>query len=323
MHQHHHPAAPSQPRTPARRTSLADEENFRLITGFNDIFVVIACLLLLIAAVWLAWEVKPWLAGMLGAALSWGLAEFFVRRRRMALPAIVLLLTFVMSFALSVIAIANGAQTFDLNRLQDGGTIGAIGVFSALAAWLHWRRFKVPITVAAGASALAGCVAELLALWLPETLVMFTSGAGLLAWALYWDARDPQRKTRRADVAFWLHMAAAPLIVNPLFTVIGIFESDASAGVTLLALAVYLVLAMISLIIDRRALMVSALGYVLYALISLISKGDFNGSSFALCALLMGGSLVLLAAFWQQSRGALVRRLPDTLQKYLPPMVNA
>lgn len=27
--------------------SAADEENFRLISGFNDIFVVIACLLLL------------------------------------------------------------------------------------------------------------------------------------------------------------------------------------------------------------------------------------------------------------------------------------
>lgn len=32
-----------------RKTSAVDEEHFRLITGFNDIFVVIASLLLLVA----------------------------------------------------------------------------------------------------------------------------------------------------------------------------------------------------------------------------------------------------------------------------------
>ena len=31
----------------SKNTPSVDEENFRLITGFNDIFVVIACMLLL------------------------------------------------------------------------------------------------------------------------------------------------------------------------------------------------------------------------------------------------------------------------------------
>jgi hypothetical protein len=39
--------------------------------------------------------------------------------------------------------------------------------------------------------------------------------------ALRWDASDRERRTRRADVAFWLHLLAAPLLVHPVFTTLG------------------------------------------------------------------------------------------------------
>jgi hypothetical protein len=39
--------------------------------------------------------IAPGVAGILVAAAAWGLAEFFTRKRRMALPSIVLLLAFV------------------------------------------------------------------------------------------------------------------------------------------------------------------------------------------------------------------------------------
>lgn len=35
-----------------RDTPAADEEHFRLVTGFNDVFVVIACPLLLASVAW-------------------------------------------------------------------------------------------------------------------------------------------------------------------------------------------------------------------------------------------------------------------------------
>ena len=63
---------------------VADEEQFRLLTGFNDIFVTIAAVLLLVAVGWLAGELVPAAAGLAVAAVSWGLAEYFTRRRRMA-----------------------------------------------------------------------------------------------------------------------------------------------------------------------------------------------------------------------------------------------
>jgi hypothetical protein len=78
-----------------RAAPVADEEHFRLITGFNDVFVTIAAVLLLVACAGIGHVIAPGVAGILVAAAAWGLAEFFTRKRRMALPSIVLLLAFV------------------------------------------------------------------------------------------------------------------------------------------------------------------------------------------------------------------------------------
>src|SRR5688572_904965 len=78
-----------------RAAAGPDEEHFRFITSFNDIFVTIAAALLLVAVGALGARVDVW-GGALGVALaSWGLAEYFSRRRRMAFPSIVLLLAFI------------------------------------------------------------------------------------------------------------------------------------------------------------------------------------------------------------------------------------
>ena len=72
-----------------------DEERLRLITGFNDIFVTIGIALFLGA---LNYLLGFGLQGSLGVAIaSWGLAEVFTKRKRMALPSIVLLVIFVAS----------------------------------------------------------------------------------------------------------------------------------------------------------------------------------------------------------------------------------
>src|SRR5262245_54392535 len=75
-----------------RKAPLVDEEHVRLVTGFNDVFVFIACTLLLSA---LAWIGGSTLGAAFVAAASWWLAEYFTRKRRMALPSIGLLLSFV------------------------------------------------------------------------------------------------------------------------------------------------------------------------------------------------------------------------------------
>src|SRR3954469_6691830 len=93
-----------------RSTVIPDEEQFRLITGFNDIFVSIAAAILLFAVGWIGQSIgesaglvvsddggtgPSFLAPLAVAATAWGLALFFTARRRMALPSILLLLAFV------------------------------------------------------------------------------------------------------------------------------------------------------------------------------------------------------------------------------------
>jgi hypothetical protein len=86
-----------------RATAAVDEEHFRLLTGFNDIFVGIATVILLVAVGSIGNAIPPKLglggpspwAGVAVAGTAWLLAEFFTRKRRMALPSILLLLAFV------------------------------------------------------------------------------------------------------------------------------------------------------------------------------------------------------------------------------------
>ena len=94
-----------------------DEEHFRLLTGFNDIFVSIAAVILLVAMAWIGQSVATPLAGVLVAASAWGLAEFFTRQRRMALPSIILLLAFVGGIAAAQIGLLvdNGEAWFGTN----------------------------------------------------------------------------------------------------------------------------------------------------------------------------------------------------------------
>jgi hypothetical protein len=77
-----------------QRSPVVDEEHFRLLTGFNDIFVSIAIVILLVAVGWLAQSVpvgqhshdpSP-LPGLAVAAASWGLAEYFTRLRTTIAP---------------------------------------------------------------------------------------------------------------------------------------------------------------------------------------------------------------------------------------------
>jgi hypothetical protein len=320
-----------------RATPAVDEEHFRLLTGFNDIFVGIAAVILLVAVAWIGNAIppeagiggpSPWM-GVALAATAWGLAEFFTRKRRMALPSIILLLAFlggvILATGLSLV-VAIGESRLNNDQGLTASIVSASGAAGALAAWLHWRRFKVPITVAAGAAALVGLGLGLLGIILADTegagnLTLgfaLLLGAGVFLFAMWWDGADPRRETRRSDVAFWLHLLAAPLIVHPIFTLLGLNDGDATAAEALVVLLVYLILGLTALAVDRRALLVSALVYVLYALNSMFRSYGAVELSVALTALVIGSALLLLSAFWHHARRGVVRPLPAGLQARLP-----
>jgi len=325
-----------------QRSAIPDEEQFRLITGFNDIFVSIAAAILLFAVGWIGqWigqhsglaidgDGPSFIAPLLVAATSWALALFFTAKRRMALPSILLLLTFVggiLATAAFALVLGVGEHALD-NNPQLGGVVAAISAgVGAVAAWLHWRSFRVPITVAAGAASVAGIAVGLLVAALGQNAeqakniilgFVLLLGIGTFLFAMWWDASDRARLTRRADVAFWLHLLAAPMIVHPVFTLLGLNDGNATVSEGLVVILLYVALGLTALAIDRRALLVSALAYVLFAMQQLFRQFGAVELNVALTALIIGSALLLLSAFWHQARRAIVRPLPEGLRERLP-----
>ncbi len=314
--------------TGIRSAPSVDEEHFRLITGFNDIFVTIAAVLLIAAVASIGQAITPGLAGTFVAAASWGMAEYFTRQRRMALPSIVLLLTFAGGLAAAPIEIMN--ENFD--HLGEAGAslfVAGVGLFVAAGTWLHWRRFMVPITIAAGAAAMAAtAIALAAAAIIPAGTengeryllpLVFVAGLAVFVFAMRWDMSDRARETRRSDVAFWLHLLAAPMICHPLFHWIGVNDGENIAPASAIAVvAIYIIMGLVALAIDRRALLVSALVYVLVALTFLFRQFGVVELNVAITGLVIGSALLTLSAFWSPIRRSVVSQLPGELRDRLP-----
>jgi hypothetical protein len=315
----------------ARSAPAADEEHFRLITGFNDIFVSIAAVILLVAMAWIGESIHPALAGVLVAASAWGLAEYFTRVRRMALPSIILLLAFVggVFATFAGLLVEHGESWFGTS--PDERVLAVVGsgvaLAAALAALAHWRRFMVPITVAAGTAALVGmAVALIVAAVGPDNFskegvlsLVLVGGLGVFGLAMNWDRSDRSRLTRRSDVAFWLHLLAAPMIAHPLFSLLGVTEDGViGVGAAVGVVTLYLGFGLVALAIDRRALLVSALAYVLFAMTQLFREFGAVELNLALTALVIGSGLLMLSAFWQNARALVLGLLPQTVRDLVP-----
>jgi hypothetical protein len=250
----------------------------------------------------------------------------------MALPSILLLLAFVGGVLVTsafLLAQIIGPDRFNDDGQLLGATVGGISAaIAAAGAWLHWRRFHVPITVAAGAAAVAGIfLAIVIAILQPgdgesaKNIILgfvLLLGIGVFLFAMWWDASDRARTTRRSDVAFWLHLLAAPMIAHPIFTLLGLSSGSVSTGEALIVVGLYVLFGLTALAIDRRALLVSALAYVLYALTELFKQFGAVELNVALTALIIGSALLLLSAYWHQARRLVVRQLPSNLQERLP-----
>jgi hypothetical protein len=334
----------------SRESSAVDEESFRLLTGFNDIFVTIAAVLLLVAVGWIGANIGTSLfgagghglhlgsdaslqqqrsfglagaiAGLLVAATSWGLAEYFTRRRRMALPSIILLAAFV--YAVAAAAGGLGLAVSGLLAQRGFATVaGFAGLAAAAGAWFHWRRFYVPITIAALTAALVATAVSLFFAAFPNALsawlwVLLVAGLAVFAYAMWWDMSDRTRTTRRSDVAFWLHLFAAPMIAHPFFALLGVSTGQIGVGVGVAVILLYVAFGIVALAIDRRALLVSSLAYVLSALAQLFQVAGAISLNIALTALVIGSALLMLSAFWHPIRRLVVERLPADVQARLP-----
>ncbi|MBO9712710.1 hypothetical protein [Sphingomonas sp.] len=334
----------------SRAAPAVDEEHFKLLTGFNDIFVAIATVLMLVAVGRIGAYFADLLyggdneahqigvgvtvAGFAVAATSWLLGEYFTRRRRMALPSILLLLAFVGGIAAGVAGLFTANWGWlteqlhipdtDLGHRQYGaGAAAIVAITTAVGAWVHWKRFMVPITVAAATAAVIGLAVALVLALVPDAIhwinpILLGAGVLVFAFAMRWDVSDLERRTRRSDVAFWLHLAAAPLIAHPIFQMLGVLSGDISGATAGIVIALYIGFALVALAVDRRALLVSSLVYVLAAMYTLFRTTGNVELSASLTALVIGSALLTLSAFWHPMRRAVVGLLGG-IGESLPP----
>ena len=305
----------------AQNTSVVDEEHFRFVQGFNDIFVSIASLLFVFCVSLIFVNISPLLSCIAVVIASWCLSEYFTRVRRMALTSIVLVAAFLiagLSFPFIILI-------DDASREWFAGIY--IGIFVSTMAYLHWKRFQVPITLSCILASLAyGFSASAAANYsqydyLPG-LIAFLCGVSVLAIAMMWDAADRTRTTRKSDVAFWLHLAASPLIVHGSFSYLDVFGTQVTISSAISVLVLYCFLAFVSITLDRRALMVSSLVYVLYVFSTLFNEYGFVENGFAIAGVFIGFGLLVLSAFWLKARSAVIYVLPVQVQNWVPSVKN-
>jgi hypothetical protein len=115
------------------------------------------------------------------------------------------------------------------------------------------------------------------------------------------------------------------MIAHPVFYSLGIMDGGDNVGIgsALAVVAIYVLFGLVALVIDRRALLVSALAYVLAALAFLFDRFGAVELNFALTALVIGSALLTLSAFWTPLRSRLVAALPAAWQAKVPPAAAA
>ena len=312
----------------------AEDEPFEFFKGFSEIFVSIGLIILLsgIAAM-LAWfggfalmSVLP----LICAGICWWWATYFTLKRRMNLPSMVLATAFGGGIYLSAVTVLMQAD------MALRGAVVASFVLAAMGMALWYRRFRLPFsafvlglfalgaiyTLTASVDALGGFVsgnrAGLNGLFDLRTSPQFafaTLGFGVACFAvgMWFDTRDPYRLGRHAATAFWLHLLAAPALVNTVaVTLLN------GGGMVMLAVAL-VAITVLALVIDRRSFLTAAIVYIAVVIGWLVGDGgNFGSWTFILIAL--GGLITAIGTWWVPLRAWVMRVLPDFPGKAsLPP----
>jgi len=333
----------------APMAAASGEEDLRFIRNFHDVFLAIGIVLFAvgmaigigaIAGGWIENERAVALSGGLcagAAVVMWGLGELFARRRRLFLPAIATVISFTLFAAVAVLALYFGLVIGRdpggaAENLQSAPMQVRVGLLLAasvltLAPLAFYLRFRLPFSMGmiGGGLAFFAILAVLLwnferaVDWLPALYLV--SGLLLFAAGVAFDARDPARQTRFSDNGFWLHFAAAPLLLNGAFgltaRLFGAGADVASApirayepGAAAATLVVVLLLGMVSLLINRRVLIVSALLTTGVAIGVLMNAVGLDAGALAASTLIvLGGFVLILGAGWHTVRRALLARV--------------
>jgi hypothetical protein len=308
----------------------------RFIRGFHDILITIGVIIGLLGLGGLAsvYAVIP-------ACVV--LAEILVRRQRLALPAVVLTIAFAGACAMGAWPILDEMHP---GNMDEWVGIILLAILAAVSLAFFWR-YKVPLALSGGIVAGLAAIVLALAVEMPTlakdpqffvhhpiavAILLGLFAAAVFAIALRFDFADRLRQTRRSDVAFWMHLAAAPALLYTIMALVFVprgaelFTATTTVAQAGTVVAAVVVLMLIGIVLDRRAFVTSGLVSLGYAFSVLLKQGGWtqmfqSTDTLAFAILLVLGIVVLsLGVGWQPFRRLVVGLLPDAVRKMLPPV---
>lgn len=304
---------------------IGDEDNMRFVRSFSDVFIGIGLALLALGLSFVGAISGGGSRYLLAAAVMAFLAAYFGRKTRQHLPTLITALAFLFF------------THKGLGGIIGGGS-GIIAALITIGAMLGYYLFiRLPFCIALIAISVIFLVFAVARQLVPDMMIGQQSwlfvmcGFATLIVAVIYDMKDTQRLTRFADNAFWLHLTAAPLIVHGLAfraamaktdMVMGVLPvPDVGRGDAVILLLIVGAIGLLGLALNRRALLVSSLGYAVFAIVFLMSGSGINfGMSLALAFVLLGAAIIALGVAWHPMRNQLIKILPKW--KIFPPAYN-
>ena len=319
---------------------VEDSEMPRFVRGFHDVLITIGVL----TGVFGIWGFGGAYSAIVIILI---LSELLVRRQRLALPAVVLTVL----LCSAIVSVLN-------QHLMVAEPKSILWQFyfdyDALTAFLYvlpfpfilgfyYRRYGVPLALAGavltGGSTILASVLLIMSAGMrqphffdhnPKILILmiFFTAVAIFMRAVRMDFRDPQRLTRRSDVAFWLHLMTAPILLHATLALV--FMNDISVlwkygDIDVLQSVIVLIIVAsfmkIGLLLDRRAFVTSGLGSLAFAIWTLFERSDFTSINVYYVVLIVIGALVLgLGVGWPHIRRFMFRFIPVFISQKLPPL---
>jgi hypothetical protein len=333
--------AMAQDRAGKRAAMPAEDEPFEFFKGFSEIFVSVG-LVILMAGIGglLSLFTGPLILIALPAivaAIAWWWATYFTLKRRMNLPSMVLASAFGLGVFISALTILFNADSAPRVVL----VVAAVVAMICMGIW--YRRFRLPFAMFIlglfGLTALYAMTASFNSLQgfgsmnfsggvfdlrnSPQfALATLAFGIAAFAAGMWFDTRDPYRLGRHAATGFWLHLMAAPALVNTV--ALTLFNIGGTAGMASMAVALTAI-ALLALVIDRRSFLTAGIVYIALVIAWVIQgsgTGDFG--QWVTIILILGGTITALGTWWVPLRAAVMRALPAFPGKTrLPPYASA
>jgi hypothetical protein len=330
----------AQSRAGTRDAQVAEDEPFEFFRGFSEIFIAVGLTILLSGILallsWVGFTSGAFLVvPLVMSVVVWWMAGYFTLKRRMVLPSMILAASFgigICAFVLGWIGQGNFPNPRHMLVYSSLSATVAMGIW-------YWR-FRLPVAMFLVGLA---CLGALYGMTL-STAVLFDLqggslgigglfdlrnspdfavatlifGIGSFLAGMWFDTRDPHRLGRHAATGFWLHLLAAPALVNTL--ALTLYNIGGTVGILAVAAALALI-AVLALVIDRRSFLTAGIVYIALV-ISWAIRGEGDGSfgQWVAILLILGAFITALGTWWVPLRARLMRVLPGFPGKTrLPP----